>query len=78
MSAIVHLTPKAQPEGVDPATLAKLTQAAFSQRRKMLRQSFKSLPGGLAALEAAGIDSSRRPETVSVLEFIEIARQLSA
>ena len=78
MSAIVHLTPKEQPEGVDPATLAKLTQAAFSQRRKMLRQSLKSLPGGLAALEAAGIDSSRRPETVSVIEFIEIARQLSA
>ena len=77
MSAIVHLTPKAQPEDVDPATLATLTQAAFSQRRKMLRQSLKALPGGLDALDAAGIDSSRRPETISISEFVEIARRLS-
>ncbi|MEW4466506.1 16S rRNA (adenine(1518)-N(6)/adenine(1519)-N(6))-dimethyltransferase RsmA [Parasphingorhabdus sp. JC815] len=78
MSAIVHLTPKAQPEGVDPEILAKLTQSAFSQRRKMLRQSLKGLPGGLDALSHAGIDSARRPETVSVDEFVELARFLSA
>lgn len=78
MSAIVHLTPKAQPEGVNPDMLAKLTQSAFSQRRKMLRQSLKSLPGGLDALEQVGIDGARRPETVSVDEFVELARFLSA
>ncbi|WP_229956336.1 16S rRNA (adenine(1518)-N(6)/adenine(1519)-N(6))-dimethyltransferase RsmA [Parasphingorhabdus litoris] len=78
MSAIVHLTPKAQPEGVDPEMLAKLTQTAFSQRRKMLRQSLKGLPGGLDALKAAGIDGARRPETVSVDEFVTLARSLSA
>ncbi|WP_422343269.1 16S rRNA (adenine(1518)-N(6)/adenine(1519)-N(6))-dimethyltransferase RsmA [Parasphingorhabdus sp.] len=78
MSAIVHLTPKTQPEGVDPEILARLTQTTFSQRRKMLRQSLKSLPGGLAALAAAQIDGARRPETVSVNEFVAMARFLSA
>lgn len=78
MSAIVHLTPKAQPEGVNPDMLARLTQSAFSQRRKMLRQSLKSLPGGLDALEQVGIDGARRPETVCVDEFVELARFLSA
>lgn len=78
MSAIVHLTPKAQPEGVDPDILARLTQSAFSQRRKMLRQSLKSLPGGLDALDHAGIDGARRPETVSVDEFVGLARFLTA
>lgn len=77
MSAIVHLTPKAQPDGIDPEILAKLTQTAFSQRRKMLRQSLKSLPGGLDALDAAQIDGARRPETVSVDEFGALARFLS-
>ncbi len=78
MSAIVHLTPKTQPDGVDPEILARLTQTTFSQRRKMLRQSLKSLPGGLAALDAAQIDGARRPETVSVDEFVAMARFLSA
>ena len=53
MSAVVHLVPKAQPEGVDFAKLEILTQTAFSQRRKMLRQSLKKLPGGLEFVELA-------------------------
>ena len=77
MSAIVHLVPKAQPDGVNPEVLALLTQAAFGQRRKMLRQSLKGLSGALEALETLGIDSARRPETVSVDEFVAIARLLS-
>ena len=77
MSAVVHIVPKAQPEGVDFAKLEILTQAAFSQRRKMLRQSLKKLPGGLEALEQAGINSQRRPETLAVSEFVELARLLS-
>ena len=77
MSAIVHLTPKTQPEGVDPRVLADLTQAAFGQRRKMLRQSLKGMAGALEALERLDIESSRRPETVSVDEFVAIARLLS-
>jgi 16S rRNA (adenine1518-N6/adenine1519-N6)-dimethyltransferase len=77
MSAVVHLVPKPQPKGVDFAKLEILTQTAFSQRRKMLRQSLKKLPGGLEALEQAGIDSQRRPETLAVSEFVELARLLS-
>ncbi|MEO9468850.1 16S rRNA (adenine(1518)-N(6)/adenine(1519)-N(6))-dimethyltransferase RsmA [Parasphingorhabdus sp.] len=77
MSAVVHLTPKAQPDGVIPSVLENLTQAAFSQRRKMLRQSLKGLRGGLEALEAVSIEGTRRPDTVSVAEFTALARQLS-
>ncbi|MEH6715682.1 16S rRNA (adenine(1518)-N(6)/adenine(1519)-N(6))-dimethyltransferase RsmA [Parasphingorhabdus flavimaris] len=77
MSAVVHIVPAPQPEGVDFAKLEILTQTAFSQRRKMLRQSLKKLPGGLEALKQAGIDSQRRPETLAVSEFVELARLLS-
>jgi len=76
MSAIIHVTPAAMPEGVRAAMLERLTEAAFGQRRKMLRQSLKGLPGALAALEALGIDSTRRAETLSVDEFVAIARTI--
>jgi 16S rRNA (adenine1518-N6/adenine1519-N6)-dimethyltransferase len=76
MSAVVHIVPKAAPAGVRAATLEALTAAAFGQRRKMLRQSLKALPGGLEALEALGIDASRRAETLSVEEFVALARTL--
>jgi 16S rRNA (adenine1518-N6/adenine1519-N6)-dimethyltransferase len=78
MSAIVHVTPAAMPAGVAPRTLEMLTQAAFGQRRKMLRQSLKSLPGALPALEALGIDPSRRAETLDVADFVAIARAMEA
>ena len=78
MSAVVHIVPKDMPEGVDPAVLERLTEAAFGQRRKMLRSSLKELPGALEALEKIGIDSARRAETVSVDEFVKVARELSA
>ncbi len=77
MSAIVHVTPDAEPEGVSPRVLERLTEAAFGQRRKMLRQSLKGMPGALAALDAVGIDPTRRAETVSVDEFVALARALS-
>lgn len=76
MSAVVHITPKAAPAGVDLRTLERVTAAAFGQRRKMLRQSLKSVPGALQALEVVGIDPQRRAETVSVEEFVAIARTL--
>lgn len=78
MSAIVHLTPAPMPEGVAPSRLEALTAAAFGQRRKMLRQSLKGLPGALAALEAEGIDASRRAETLSVEDFVRVARAIEA
>ena len=74
MSAVVHITPGAHPEGVDPAALERLTAAAFGQRRKMLRQSLKGVPGALAALETLGIDSARRAETLRIEDFTGIAR----
>ncbi len=44
----------------------------------MLRQSIKGVPGALAALERLGIDAARRAETLSVAEFVAIARELSS
>jgi 16S rRNA (adenine1518-N6/adenine1519-N6)-dimethyltransferase len=78
MSAIVHVTPTPAPEGVSARTLERLTEAAFGQRRKMLRQSLKGVPGALGALARLGIDETRRAETVSVAEFVALARALGA
>jgi 16S rRNA (adenine1518-N6/adenine1519-N6)-dimethyltransferase len=76
MSAVVHIVPGPQPAGVSAAVLERLTAAAFGQRRKMLRRSLQALPGGLEALDRLGIDSERRAETLSVDEFVAIAREL--
>lgn len=77
MSAVVHITPKEAPEGVRLDRLEALTAAAFGQRRKMLRQSLKPVPGALDAAVALGIDPTRRAETVSVDEYVALARALS-
>ena len=77
MSAVVHVEPAAMPDGVSARMLERVTEAAFGQRRKMLRQSLKGLPGALAVLEKLGIDPTRRAETLSVDEFVAIARELS-
>lgn len=77
MSAIVHMVPGAMPAGVSPRMLERVTEAAFGQRRKMLRQSLKGLPGALEALERLGIDPQRRAETLTVEEFVAVARELS-
>ena len=66
MSAVVHIEPEEQPAGVSARTLEKVTEAAFGQRRKMLRQSLKALFGALDALERLGIDPQRRAETLTV------------
>ena len=78
MSAVVHLVPGIMPEGVRARLLERLTEAAFGQRRKMLRQSLKSLPGALDALAALRIDPQRRAETLSVDEFVAIGRAIAA
>lgn len=75
-SAVVHIVPAPAPDGVDPRTLELLTEAAFGQRRKMLRSSLKQVDGALQAAEAAGIDLERRAETVHVEEWISVARAL--
>lgn len=77
MSAVVHITPAEEPAGVRLDMLERVTAAAFGQRRKMLRQSLRGVLGALDALEAEGIDPTRRAETVSVPEFVAIAQRLS-
>lgn len=76
-SAVVHIVPAEQPEGVDPRTMERLTEAAFGQRRKMLRSSLKQVPGALEAAESLAIDAQRRAETLSISEWIELGRALS-
>jgi len=78
MSAVVHLVPAAQPEGVSARTIERITAAAFGQRRKMLRQSLKGVPGALDAAEAVGIDVTARAETLDVDAFARLARALDA
>ncbi|MBC2777895.1 16S rRNA (adenine(1518)-N(6)/adenine(1519)-N(6))-dimethyltransferase RsmA [Parasphingopyxis marina] len=78
MSAVVHIVPMKVPDGVVFATLERLTQAAFGQRRKMLRQSLKNLPHALESLEMLDIDPRRRAETLSVQDFVAIARAIDA
>lgn len=78
MSAVVHVVPGLQPEGVSVGTIELLTAAAFGQRRKMLRQSLKGVKGAVEALAIVGIDSERRAETVTVDEFVALGRQLEA
>jgi 16S rRNA (adenine1518-N6/adenine1519-N6)-dimethyltransferase len=76
-SAVVHILPEASPACVSPAVMGRLTEAAFGQRRKMLRSSLKTMPGALEAAEEMGIDTSRRAETLAVGEFVALARSLS-
>ena len=75
-SAVIRIEPLAEP--VAPARLADLeavTAAAFGQRRKMLRQSLKTLtPDAEDMLRGAGIDPTERPEQLSVGEFASLAR----
>ena len=77
MSAIVHVEPEAMPEGVSAKVLERVTEAAFGQRRKMLRQSLKSIPGAVEVLETIGIDPQRRAETLKITDFVALARALS-
>lgn len=77
-SAVVHIVPAQQPAGVDAKVMERLTEAAFGQRRKMLRSSLKQMPGAREAAEQVGIDTRRRAETLSVDEWIALARSLSA
>jgi 16S rRNA (adenine1518-N6/adenine1519-N6)-dimethyltransferase len=75
-SAAVELVPRRDPLPCDARALATVTQAAFGQRRKMLRQSLKSLPhvNAQQLLERAGIDPTQRAEEVDVAGFVALAR----
>jgi 16S rRNA (adenine1518-N6/adenine1519-N6)-dimethyltransferase len=77
-SSVVRLIPRPSPEPCDRRALEQVAAAAFGQRRKMLRQSLKSLavdPARLAV--AAQVDPTRRAETIPVSGFVAMARELS-
>jgi 16S rRNA (adenine1518-N6/adenine1519-N6)-dimethyltransferase len=75
-SAVVVLTPLPAGEAfADLDAIESVTSAAFGQRRKMLRSALKSLPGGLEALAATGIDPTRRAETLTQEEFRNLAAE---
>jgi len=78
-SSLVRLVPREKPLQCEALALQRVTEAAFGQRRKMLRQSLKSLdvePMGL--LDAAGIDATKRAEDIPVEGFVTLARAFSA
>lgn len=76
-SSVVHLVPRAEPLPCPLEALERVTMAAFAQRRKMLRQSLKSLGDVPALLAAAGLDGSERPETVPIPAFLAMANALA-
>jgi 16S rRNA (adenine1518-N6/adenine1519-N6)-dimethyltransferase len=74
-SSVVRLDPRPVPLACDAQSLQRVTEAAFGQRRKMLRQSLKSLGGDTAALlAAAGIKPTARAEEIPVDGFVALAR----
>ena len=77
-SSVVRLVPRSAPEPCDRRALELVAAAAFGQRRKMLRQSLKSLAVDPARLVAAAhVDLTRRAETVPVTGFVAMARELT-
>ena len=73
-SSVVRLSPRAAPLACDAGALQKVTEAAFGQRRKMLRQSLKSLGADAPALlAAAGIEPTARAEEIPVEGFVALA-----
>ena len=78
-SSVVQLVPRAAPLACDRRMLERVTEAAFGQRRKMLRQSLRSL--GVDAQEllgTAGIEPTLRAEDIPVAGFVALANVLSA
>ncbi len=79
-SSVANLTPRVPaPQDCRIEDLERITQAAFGQRRKMLRGSLKSL--GINAeglLSRAGIEPTRRAEELSVAQFVSLAREWRA
>jgi 16S rRNA (adenine1518-N6/adenine1519-N6)-dimethyltransferase len=78
-SSLVRFVPREKPLPCDRKRLETVTQAAFGQRRKMLRQSLRSLGVDAAALIAtAGLDPTARAEDISIAGFVALAQALAA
>jgi 16S rRNA (adenine1518-N6/adenine1519-N6)-dimethyltransferase len=77
-SSVVRLVPRTSPAACDRRVLERVTQAAFGQRRKMLRQSLRSLDIDVPALlAAAGLDPTARAEDIPIEGFVALARSLT-
>jgi 16S rRNA (adenine1518-N6/adenine1519-N6)-dimethyltransferase len=77
-SSLVQLVPRAAPLVCDRRALERVTEAAFGQRRKMLRQSLKQLGvAPIPLLERAGLDPTARAEDIAVDGFVALARALN-
>jgi 16S rRNA (adenine1518-N6/adenine1519-N6)-dimethyltransferase len=77
-SSVVQLVPRAAPLACSRRALERVTEAAFGQRRKMLRQSLKQLGvDPIPLLETAGIDPTARAEDIAVEGFVALARGIS-
>ena len=74
-SAVLRMTPKPAPAGVDAALLGELVTVAFSQRRKLLRHTLGRWLESRGA--AIAFDTHRRAEEVSVAEYLALARSLA-
>jgi 16S rRNA (adenine1518-N6/adenine1519-N6)-dimethyltransferase len=74
-SSIVHLTPKPRKDKVAFQSLEKVTEAAFGQRRKMIRQSLKPY---IQAIHSLGIDETLRAENLTIQNFLDIAKGAEA
>jgi 16S rRNA (adenine1518-N6/adenine1519-N6)-dimethyltransferase len=78
-SSLVRLVPRAEPLACDRKLLEAVTQAAFGQRRKMLRQSLRSLDVDVPALlSTADLSPTARAEDISIAGFASLARALAA
>jgi 16S rRNA (adenine1518-N6/adenine1519-N6)-dimethyltransferase len=78
-SSLVELVPRQSPLPCERRALERVTEAAFGQRRKMLRQSLKSLgPEPMTLLEAANLEPTARAEDVPVEGFVALARAFAA
>lgn len=77
-SAVVHFKVFSRPiyKIKNEAFFLKVVKTAFSQRRKTILNSLKSLEGIKEALLEAGIDSKLRPEVLSIRDFIRLAEVL--
>jgi 16S rRNA (adenine1518-N6/adenine1519-N6)-dimethyltransferase len=74
-SSVVRLVPRVKPLACDAVALQRVTEAAFGQRRKMLRQSLKTLGVDTTALLAqAAIEPTARAEEIAVAGFVALAR----
>lgn len=79
VSAVVRLDVIPDPEPAPLAALEAVTQAAFGQRRKMLRAALKTLGvDPMPLLEEAGIAPTERAEQVPVSQFLALARAFAA